>query len=360
MSLHDDDRLFLIRETLRARKLSALLITDSTDAEYLSGFHSSNATLLIDKRSACLFSDSRYEEAGARFAATHPEWRFVKVAEGGFAGLKKHLAKKTRVGLAFGGLTHAQFLRLAELHPQLQFEDISADLAALQSLKQASEIRAMKKAAAIADAALAQLAFLIDAGWTEERAAAELDTFCRSKGSSGPSFPTIVLFGEHSALPHGVPGTRRLKSGDFILVDFGCIVDGFCSDMTRTFIYGKASARHIALYETVLAAHDAALALVREGALCGSIDAAARDIITAASLGEYFGHATGHGVGRRIHEFPRLKAGDTTPLLAGMVVTVEPGIYIPGFGGVRIEDMVAVKSRGAALLSSFPRECAIL
>jgi Xaa-Pro aminopeptidase len=190
---------------------------------------------------------------------------------------------------------------------------------------------------------------------TEQEAAGELEGLCRQQGSSGPSFETIVLFGPRSALPHGVPSGARLRRGDWVLMDFGCMIDGFCSDMTRTSVAGGASGRQREIYNAVLLAQAKGRDAVRAGVAASDIDKAARDSIAAHGFGDHFGHATGHGVGRRIHEAPRVASNSHVKLGDGAVVTVEPGVYIDGFGGVRIEDMVAATPGGAHLLTRSPR-----
>jgi Xaa-Pro aminopeptidase len=182
-----------------------------------------------------------------------------------------------------------------------------------------------------------------------------LEDLCKKYGSEKPSFDTIVLFGPNSALPHGRPSDRKLKKGDWILFDFGCTVRGFCSDMTRTIVFGKAGDRQKQIYSIVLAAQGKAKQKIRPGIQACEIDMYARTVIDKAGYGDTFGHATGHGVGLQIHESPRLFKNNTTTLVPDMVVTVEPGIYISGFGGVRIEDMVVVTKKGYRSLTRTPR-----
>jgi Xaa-Pro aminopeptidase len=191
---------------------------------------------------------------------------------------------------------------------------------------------------------------------SEKEIAQRLVVVCRAGGSEKPSFDTIVLFGARSALPHGKPSHAQLKNGDFVLCDFGCTVNAFASDMTRTIVMGKADTRQKEIYGIVLAAQKAARSHVQEGVMARYVDKCARDFIAGAGFGEYFGHATGHGVGRRIHEKPRISRDNNALLKTNMVITVEPGIYIPGFGGVRIEDMVAVGRGCTAALTRFSKE----
>jgi Xaa-Pro aminopeptidase len=222
--------------------------------------------------------------------------------------------------------------------------------------KTGREIALMKQAAHIGDAALSRTLPLLKEGMTEREAAFLLEDHCRRLGSEKPSFDTIALFGERSALPHGTPTQRRIRKGDWVLFDFGCTVGGFASDMTRTAVFGPASPRQKKIYGIVFEAQQKAREAVREGARASSVDACARGIIEAAGWGDNFGHATGHGVGRRVHEPPRISRTNKSPLEAGAVITIEPGIYIPKFGGVRIEDMAVVRKDHGEILTDAPRE----
>lgn len=214
----------------------------------------------------------------------------------------------------------------------------------------------MRRAARIGDAAFARIVTELRPGISEHETALLLEEHCRALGSEGPSFDTIVLFGARSALPHGRPGSARLKRGDFVLLDFGCMLGGLCSDMTRTVVFGKASETQTRVYKTVLSAQTVGRKAVRAGVGVAEVDKAARDVIIAAGYGDFFGHATGHGVGRRIHEAPRVAQKSKAVLTPGAVVTVEPGIYLPDVGGVRIEDMVVVTGSGANVLTRAPRQ----
>ncbi len=351
------DRLHALHTLRKQQGCSHILISDSIDATAFCGFPSSNVMLLVSEFKSFLITDFRYQSAATVFCAQHPEWHLVMITEGTYSCLVPLLDKATKCGVQSESLTLDQFARLKRQCVKTIFKTLSGSVGTVLIPKVSSEIAAMKKAALSADQALAVWLNSLRYGTTELQAAQMLEQLCIKAGSLKPSFDTIVLFGARSALPHGHPSSRALRKGDFILVDFGCTNNGYCSDMTRTFFAGKATRRQKELYALVAHAQAQALAGLRAGAVCASIDAIARTIITNAGYGDQFGHGTGHGVGLRIHEKPRLAKKDTTIVPANAVVTVEPGVYIPGFGGVRIEDLVVTTPHGVTLLSHFSKEC---
>jgi Xaa-Pro aminopeptidase len=224
--------------------------------------------------------------------------------------------------------------------------------AELRMVKDAGELRLMEKAAALGDRVFNAVLPHIQSGMAETEIAASLEFFARSFGAEGMSFETIVASGKRSALPHGRATQRKTPRNGFITLDFGVILNGYCSDMTRTVCVGKLSRQEHAAYESVLEAQLAGVAAVKPGATCGEVDEAARAVLRKAGLAKYFTHSTGHGVGLEIHEAPRLAAEQMQELKPGMVVTVEPGVYLAGKFGIRIEDMVAVMQRGNKVLTS--------
>jgi Xaa-Pro aminopeptidase len=350
------DRLSMARSLAASRPITHLFVNDPVDVEYLSGFHSSNAYLLISGRNAVIFTDFRYQEAVKKHCARHPEWRPVLIRDSVFPFLAKKILPESLVGFQSDVLTVHAFGQMKKALPGRRLVPVARAVSDLSIVKFPAETGAIKAAAAIADKALAGFCRWLKPGITEKAAAAELDRRCNRGGSEKPSFDTIMLFGRNSALPHGRSGERRLAKGDFVLVDFGCTVNDFCSDMTRTFVFGKASARQKKLHALVAEAQDTARSAARAGMSARSLDAVAREIIKKAGFGAEFGHGLGHGVGRRIHEQPRLNTKSSEQLQAGSVVTIEPGVYVPGFGGVRIEDMVLLNDSGSELLTHFPRD----
>jgi Xaa-Pro aminopeptidase len=234
-------------------------------------------------------------------------------------------------------------------------------VSASRQIKTAEEVERIRAASALAEGVLADVTAAIQAGITERDLAAEFEYEFKRRGASGASFDTIALFGARSSLPHGAPGDTALTHGDIVLLDFGCRLDGYCSDLTRTYAFGRIPSPWFEeVYDLTLTAQTIALEAIRPGKTGREVDAVARDLITEAGYGVNFGHGLGHGVGIEIHEGPRLNKESDTTLVEGMIVTVEPGVYVPGKGGVRIEDLVVVTKDGCEILSSAPKELRVL
>ena len=348
-------RLFSARHYLKGRRFTHLFLSDPIDVEYLSGFHSSNVFCLLSRRSNVLFTDFRYKEACRAFCRKNKEWAFVQIRENDFSFLGRRVRPGSVVGYQSDALTVDQFRLLRRRQEKTRFVPLPSSFKDIFVPKLPREILFCKEAGRMGDKAFCRMLRRVRTGMTERHLAAMLENYCRNFGSQKPSFDTIVLFGRRSALPHARPSSRRLRRGDFVLCDFGCTVEGFASDMTRTFVMGKARIRQKKIYAVVQQAQESARDAVSEGIQACEVDKSARSIISKAGYGRCFGHATGHGVGRRIHEKPRISGIDTSILHRGTVITVEPGIYIPGFGGVRIEDMVAVTENGCEVLTNAPR-----
>lgn len=333
-----------------------LLLSDPVDIAYAGGFVSSNAMLLIGPRSNLLFTDFRYHSAATQFCARNSGWKFIPVQNSIVDELPLYVPAGSHVGFQSDRMTVDEFNRLKKCLRKVRFSGCAEEIERLFMVKQPAELAAMRKAARIGDTAFMKLLGDITPGVSELELARRLERYCTELGSQKPSFDTIVLFGERTALPHGRPGAKRLRPGMFVLVDFGCTVEGFASDMTRTVVFGKATKRQRMIYETVFSAQRNARECARAGMAANALDELARTPIDRAGYGEQFGHALGHGVGRRIHEAPRLSSKVTMKVPAGTVVTIEPGIYLPGFGGVRIEDMAVMRPGGIELLTHSPRE----
>lgn len=253
-----------------------------------------------------------------------------------------------------------EWLTFSRIDPTMGVRGVERDLIAIRAIKSPEEIDAMRRAIAVSERALERLLPEIKAGVTEREIASRLSVLLKEEGGQGESFSPAVQFGANSALPHGLVGDRQLERGQLIIIDFGAVVDGYPADITRTFCLGEASAEIQRMFNTVLSANIAAKAAVRPGVPMGDVDKAARDLIAAAGYGAYFIHRTGHGLGLDIHEpIPQIAAGVTDVLQPGMTFTIEPGIYLPGVGGVRIEDNVVCTEDGVEVLTQFPRELVI-
>jgi len=242
----------------------------------------------------------------------------------------------------------------------VRFVSAEGTINAQRLIKDEAELASLKKAAELADYAVQIGKNAIKKGKTEQAIVAEIEYELKKRGVEGMAFTTMVLVGQNSALPHGVPGDRQIREGDFVLFDLGVIADGYCSDITRTFVYKHASDEQIAIYETVLKAEEAAIRAATAGTVIADVDRTARRIITDAGYGEYFTHRVGHGLGLGAHEAPSMSGDNLDVIKTGMVFTIEPGIYVPEIGGVRIEDDIYVGEAGPVCLTSFPKQLEII
>jgi Xaa-Pro aminopeptidase len=354
---------------LRAAELDALLVSDLNNVRYLSGFTGSNAALLVfaDERPAVLATDGRYRTQAARQA---PDLETVIERACGLA-LSRRAAAEGAARLGFEGhvLTVDAFEQLRRGLSTNGDESIdlvraSGTVEQLREVKDAGEIALLRLACEAADAALADLIERggLRPGRSEKQVRNDLEALMLDRGADGPSFETIVAAGPNSAIPHHRPTDAVLVEGDFVKIDFGALVGGYHSDMTRTFVLGRAQHWQREIYDVVATAQRAGTEALADGVACSAVDGAARRIIAAAGYGEMFSHGLGHGVGLQIHEAPGINATAAGTLLAGSAVTVEPGVYLPDRGGVRIEDTLVVPGEGHApeLLTRFPKELLIL
>lgn len=333
---------------LRQRLEEPLLVLAPPNVRYLCGLESTNAGLLVGPEETRLFTDFRYAEAargveGVVFAETK-------------RNLAVDLAERLsgRIGFEPDALSYAQYETLAggglELVPRRGLVE------GLRALKDEEELDAIRRASAITTEAYERLTEERFQGRTERELAWRLEQLFHELGADGPAFPSIVASGPNAALPHARPGERSVQRGDTVLVDAGAKLDGYCSDCTRTFAAGPLSGELREAYDACVEGQLAGLEAVRPRVTGAEADAAARSAIVEAGFGEAFGHGLGHGVGLLVHEAPRLSAESTDTLAATNVVTVEPGVYFPGSGGVRIEDLVVVREEGAEVLTTFTKE----
>ncbi|MDU4960408.1 MAG: Xaa-Pro peptidase family protein [Sporomusaceae bacterium] len=343
-------RLETLRAFLAGQNLSGLLITKPENRRYFSGFCGSAGALLITANDARLITDFRYLEQAALQA---PGFSVVRHGSSIYETIGRLVDEMhiTKLGFEADFVSFAAYKLLEENLAAAELCPVQLD--ALRARKDEAELDRIRKAVAIADDAFAYILERIRIGMSENEVAFELETCMRRLGSEKPAFDTIVASGKRGALPHGLPTDKLLAAGDLVTMDFGAVYQGYHSDMTRTVAMGQASDEQKRIYQTVLTAQLTGIKAVRAGQLCREVDAAARDYITAAGYGEFFGHGLGHCVGLIIHEEPRLSpANETGRLAANMVVTVEPGIYLPDWGGIRIEDMVVVTVEGCEVLTA--------
>ncbi len=346
-----------MRRRMAGIGVPALLVTHLPDIRYLCGFTGSSAALAVTRRAARLFTDGRYT-AQAADEVQAAKVQIVPSAPA-VAGAQWLAAQAGVDSIAFDA-AHTSVAELARWKAALPaglrrglLQPLETPLVeALRWLKDEDELALMAEAAALGCELFEHMLGFLRPGLTEVAVAAELEYQARTRGAEGMSFESIVAAGPRSALPHGRASMARLPKRGLLTLDFGVILKGYCSDMTRTVCLGKPKPREREVYETVLAAQEAAVAAVIAGAECGVVDEAARGVLREAGMAEAFSHSTGHGVGIEIHESPRIGAGQKTKLAPGMVITIEPGAYFAGEFGVRIEDMVAVTRTGGQVLTA--------
>jgi len=348
------ERVARIRERLQAEGADVFLISNPVNRRYITGFTGSAGLVWISGAKQAILTDFRYVE---QVKAECPGWELIRIES--YSDTLDELIKEEGVRTLLFEEEHVTVKQLKEWQERFSSVDLqgtSGWVEELRMCKAENEIEHIRRAAQIGDEAFAELLPRIKSGLTEREIALELEFLMRKKGASAMSFAPIVASGPQSALPHARPGERILTYGDFVVMDFGCVVNGYCSDMTRTIVIGEPEEQHLVIYDLVLKAQLEALSAVAPGKTGAEVDAIAREIISAGGYGECFGHGLGHSVGLEIHESPRLSKIDNTVLQPGMVVTVEPGIYVPGFGGVRIEDLVVVTEDGHEILTSTFKE----
>lgn len=340
-----------LQEVLAREGLEALLVTDPANRRYLTGFTGSAGCVAVTADRAVLFVDFRYvtqaeEQASGVEVIQHGDSAIRSVGD----ELRK--AGISRLGFEQRHVTYGSYLKFAdEVGDGISLVPTDGLIERLRYVKDESELAVLRKAVEIADAAFEHILTVLRPGLTEREVAIELEMHMRRLGAKGSSFDIIVASGERSALPHGVASDRVIGKNEFVKMDFGALFDGYCSDLTRTVVIGEPSDKHREIYDIVLEAQRNAIAGIRAGITGREGDALARDVIAARGYGDRFGHGTGHSVGLDIHESPRLSRLDESVLEPGMVLTVEPGIYLPGFGGVRIEDIVVVREGGCEVLT---------
>jgi len=351
-------QIIAVTESLASKGISGMLVSNIRNVRYLTGFTGSSACLLITKKERIFFTDARYEEQSKR--EVHG---FDIVIERGEQP-KQILEKVKSTGIRTLGfestVSYAFYKSL--LRKGLKIKSVTNLIEEMRRIKSLLELKMIGKAVERAEKAFLQVKPYIKPGFSERHLALRLEAGLKNHGCAMIPFDIIVASGKNSAMPHARPTDNRIKQGDFIMFDWAGEAGGYFSDMTRTFLLkgGKDLSRKIDLYNTVLNANKRAITSVREGVIARAVDKTARDVIKKAGYGDYFGHGTGHGVGLDVHELPRISRFGRETIRAGMVFTIEPGIYVPGLGGVRIEDMVHAEKQGCTTLTSLPNTLEIL
>jgi Xaa-Pro aminopeptidase len=349
-----------LRQALEADHLGAFLVSHLPNIFYLTGFTGSNAALLLTGERAALFTDSRYKiQAKQEVSAKLVRLQIVRgsVLDAAGSVLRRSARHRQRVGFEAAHVSAKQQAALAGFAGKtIRWVPWDGHIESARSMKDASEIATMKAAADIACSSWVDVLPLVKPGVLESDLAAEIEYRMRRKGATGPAFDTIIASGQRSAWPHARASRKPIRKNELVVFDLGAILCGYSSDLTRTVFVGRAPAVVRGWYRAVLEAQRAARDVLRPGVSAAQVDAAARRVLRRAGLGSKFTHSAGHGLGLEVHETPRLGKGEKTILKSGNVVTIEPGIYIEGKGGIRIEDDVVVRPSGAELLTRAKRE----
>ena len=350
-----DNRLQNLRQGLAEREVDAIFISQPENRYYLSGFDGSSGFLLITLQNTILATDFRYIEQAKAQAPDYQIFQTTGDMEDWFPRLVAELNLK-RLGFEAGHITFVMYRQLTDIldscRALLGLVPVDGLVESLRAIKEPEEIELITKAVEITDNAFQHIEDRIDIGLSEKEMAWEIERFLRENGSETIPFDIIVASGPNSALPHAKPSSRVIHSGEPIVIDIGARFGGYSSDLSRTMCLGKTDDTFNKVYDTVLGAQLAALAMIKEGMTGDQVDSLARTVIEQAGYGEAFGHSLGHGIGLAPHEQPRLAPGSTELLTSGMVFTIEPGIYLAGWGGVRIEDVVVLEDGKARVLST--------
>jgi len=341
--------------------VDALFLMRTANIRYVSGFAGTESYVFLAKHGRIFITDSRYTEQAEQEC---PEFEIYQYRDGStledtvFKICQK--LKINKLGFEQDFITFEIYEKIRHALGEIEFIPTSGIVEKVRSVKEPSEIEMIKRAAQIADEAFIDILNFIKPGITEKDVERELEYLIKKKGALTVSFPTIVASGPRSSLPHAIPTDRKIQMGDFVTLDFGALYEGYCSDMTRTVVMGEPTEKQKEIYQIVKEAQETGVKAVRAGVRGIDADRFARDVIEKAGFGEYFGHGLGHGIGLEVHEQPNLNKRNEKMVCAGSVVTVEPGIYLPNWGGVRIEDSVAVTADGCEILTSSSKDLIIL
>ena len=349
-----------LKAAMREQDACALVFSEE-NGFYFTSFASTNGVLLVTADRAVYFTDSRYLEAARQTIVSCDDILDLQSFESSVKPLLVSLGVK-KIMIEGERLSVARWQALKKALPDAVFDSEALDgiINGIRARKRGDEVEKIVKAQRIAEEALRLLLPQVKVGAVERELALELDTTMRRMGAQDVSFETILISGKETSKPHGVPSDKKIERGDFVTIDFGALYQGYHSDMTRTFAVGEVSDEMARIYDTVLQAQLAGLDALAPGKVCRDVDKVSRDLIAAAGFGDRFGHGLGHSVGVEIHEYPYLNPRCDAVLQPGNVVTVEPGIYIPGFCGVRIEDMALITEAGFENLAVYPKELIVL
>ena len=347
-------RIERLRALLTEKVVDAVLVTKEENVHYFSGFRGDSTALLVTHERLLLVTDSRYTEQASTEASLY---EIVEQRDGLYRKVAELAVEAGVVALGYEGaaLVCDQYEKLKEMLGEIFF-DTSLALDALRQVKDADEIALIRRACAIADEGFAHIIRYIQPGMTEMEVAAELEHYMRTLGSERPAFQTIIASGVRGSLPHGVASDKVIARGELVTMDFGAVCAGYHSDITRTICVGRADVRQREIYDAVLSAQMRALAALRPGVTGIEVDRIARDSLAEKNFEQYFGHGLGHSLGLEIHEEPRLSKAGKHIMQPNMLITDEPGVYIPGWGGIRIEDTVLITADGSEPLTRAPKE----
>lgn len=340
------DNYLRVQELLKKLSIGAVIISNGNNMRYISGFAGETGYVYISEKRHAVITDFRYTIQAELEAEGY---EVITIGNGGYEEVLNDVLRTdgvTHLGFEAEDMLYSNYKDLKEKLQVQELVPIGNEITRMRRIKTAKELKYIKQAEAIGDQVFTEILTFIKPGMTELEVAARIEYLLKVKGGQGLSFSAIVASGINSSMPHAVPSYKKIEVGDFLTMDFGCVYEGYCSDMTRTIVIGKASEKQKEVYQTVLNAQLAALDFIKAGCKGKEVDKVARDIIYGAGYEGCFGHGLGHSVGLFIHENPRLSMLEEDIIEEGMTETVEPGIYIKGFGGVRIEDLVVVTKTG--------------
>ncbi len=336
---------------LPKENLDFLLVTFLPHVRYLSGYSGSNGMILLSAGSSVFFTDFRYKDQARGQVKNMKVTTVKRDLFSSLSGVASLRGKRIKLGLEADHVSCQVYRRLKSLLPDCLLVPTENIVETLTVKKDKGEVEKIRKAVRITDRAFSEILSFIKPGVKELDIAAELEYRMKKNGSSAPSFETIVASGKRGALPHGVASSKRIKKGEFVTMDFGAVFDGYTADMTRTVVVGKASKKQKQVYNLVLRAQRRAISRAKSRMKACDLDKTARDVIKRAGYGKYFGHGLGHGIGLLVHDNPAVNPTNQLRLEPGMVITIEPGVYIPNWGGVRIEDDILITQRGCQNLT---------